>query len=48
MEHLQRRDFLKQTALFGGGLILGQHLLTDGTGTGGANQSRARCATGVI
>ena len=32
MEDLKRRDFLKQTALAGGGLILGQHLLTDGNG----------------
>ena len=32
MEDLKRRDFLKQTALVGGGLLLSQHLLTDGTG----------------
>ena len=32
MEDLRRRDFLKQTALVGGGVILGQHLLTDGSG----------------
>ena len=32
MEDLKRRDFLKQTALAGGGLVLGQHLLTDGSG----------------
>jgi len=32
MEDLKRRDFLKQTALAGGGLILSQHLLTDGNG----------------
>ena len=37
MEDLRRRDFLKQTALAGGGLILGQHLLTDGTGGGVIN-----------
>ena len=30
MEDLKRRDFIKQTALAGGGLVLGQHLLTDG------------------
>jgi xanthine dehydrogenase YagT iron-sulfur-binding subunit len=28
---IRRRDFLKRTALAGGGLILGQHLLTDGS-----------------
>ncbi|HKS10802.1 MAG TPA: 2Fe-2S iron-sulfur cluster-binding protein [Pyrinomonadaceae bacterium] len=33
MEDLRRRDFLKQTALVGGGVILGQQLLTDGSGT---------------
>ena len=32
MEDLRRREFLKQTALVGGGVILGQHLLTDGGG----------------
>lgn len=32
MEDMRRRDFLKQTALAGGGLILSQHLLTDGSG----------------
>jgi xanthine dehydrogenase YagT iron-sulfur-binding subunit len=32
MQELQRRDFLKQTAFIGGGIILGPHLLTDGTG----------------
>jgi xanthine dehydrogenase YagT iron-sulfur-binding subunit len=32
MEELQRRDFLKQTVLAGGGLIVSQHLLTDGNG----------------
>ena len=32
MEDVGRRDFLKQTALAGGGLVLGQHLLTDGSG----------------
>jgi xanthine dehydrogenase YagT iron-sulfur-binding subunit len=33
MDDLRRRDFLKRTALAGGGLILGQHLLTDGSGS---------------
>ncbi len=37
MEHVRRRDFLKQTALAGGGLFLGQHLLTDGTGSAVVN-----------
>ena len=37
MEDLRRRDFLKQTALAGGGLLLGQHLLTDGRGSGVIN-----------
>ena len=37
MEDLKRRHFLKQTALAGGGLILGRHLLTDGSGGGIAN-----------
>ena len=37
MEDVRRRDFLKQTALAGGGLFLGQHLLTDGTGSGVIN-----------
>lgn len=37
MEDLWRRDFLKQTALAGGGLILSQHLLTDGSGSGVVN-----------
>ena len=37
MEDLGRRDFLKHTALAGGGLLLGQHLLTDGTGSGVIN-----------
>jgi len=32
MEDLRRRDFLKQSALAGGGLVLGQHLLSDGSG----------------
>jgi len=32
MEDLRRRDFLKQTALVGSGLVLGQYLLTDGSG----------------
>lgn len=32
MEDLRRRDFLTQSALAGGGLIFGQHLLTDGRG----------------
>lgn len=32
MEDLRRRDFLKRTALAGGGLLLSQHLLTDGSG----------------
>ncbi|HXQ69554.1 MAG TPA: 2Fe-2S iron-sulfur cluster-binding protein [Pyrinomonadaceae bacterium] len=32
MEDLKRRDFLKQTALAGGGLFLSQYLLTDGSG----------------
>jgi len=33
MEDVGRRDFLKQTALVGGGVILSQQLLTDGSGT---------------
>lgn len=33
MEDLRRRDFLTQTALVGGGIIFGQNLLTDGSGT---------------
>lgn len=33
MEDLRRRDFLKQTALAGSGVILSQHLLTDGSGS---------------
>ena len=33
MDDLRRRDFIKQTALAGGGLIIGQHLLTDGSGS---------------
>ncbi|HEX5890484.1 MAG TPA: twin-arginine translocation signal domain-containing protein, partial [Pyrinomonadaceae bacterium] len=37
MEDVRRRDFLKQTALAGGGLLLGQHLLTDGSGSGVTN-----------
>lgn len=37
MEDVRRRDFLKQTALAGGGLLLGQHLLTDGSGSGVIN-----------
>jgi xanthine dehydrogenase YagT iron-sulfur-binding subunit len=32
MEDLRRRDFLKQTAFAGSGIILSQHLLTDGSG----------------
>ena len=32
MEDLRRRDFLRQTALVGSGLIVGQYLLTDGSG----------------
>ncbi|HKV33556.1 MAG TPA: 2Fe-2S iron-sulfur cluster-binding protein [Pyrinomonadaceae bacterium] len=31
MEDLRRREFLKQTALVGGGVIISQHLLTDGS-----------------
>jgi xanthine dehydrogenase YagT iron-sulfur-binding subunit len=37
MEDLKRRDFLKQTALVGGSIIIGQRLLTDGTGGGISN-----------
>ena len=33
MDDLGRRDFIKQTALAGGGFIVGQHLLTDGSGS---------------
>ena len=33
MDDLRRRDFIKQTALAGGGFIVGQHLLTDGSGS---------------
>lgn len=33
MDDLRRRDFLKRTALAGGGLLVGQHLLTDGSGS---------------
>ncbi len=33
MDDLKRRDFLKKTALAGGGLIVGQRLLTDGSGS---------------
>ena len=33
MDDLRRRDFLKRTALAGGGLVLGQRLLTDGSGS---------------
>ena len=33
MDDLKRRDFLKTTALAGGGLLVGQLLLTDGSGS---------------
>jgi xanthine dehydrogenase YagT iron-sulfur-binding subunit len=33
MDDLKRRDFLKRTALAGGALFVGQHLLTDGSGS---------------
>lgn len=33
MDDLMRRDFLKRTALAGGGFIMGQLLLTDGSGS---------------
>jgi xanthine dehydrogenase YagT iron-sulfur-binding subunit len=33
MDDLRRRDFIKQTALAGGALIVGQQLLTDGSGS---------------
>ena len=33
MNDLKRRDFIKRTALAGGGVILGQGLLTDGSGS---------------
>jgi hypothetical protein len=33
MDDLKRREFLKRTALAGGALFVGQHLLTDGSGS---------------